>query len=198
MLSIRAAGSLKTADAAPPATRAQCGLMPGTKTRKSESSPLVKTRCQVKATRVIWGGGRRLLTEKIQGWRLNNFVSVGGAFLLHNNFIDSRMSSGQLPVPSYESVSIQWVEFMSNQWVDTSLWSLYSALHVHIPWEIEKRSQMGALSGSLWANGSGRRSNTLEHLDINTRVVAESGSRRYHHSTESALKSFRDGEGWNY
>lgn len=103
-----------------------------------------------------------------------------GEFLLHNkNVIDTRMSSGQLPVPSYVSL-----ESVSKQQADESLRSLHSALHGHILWETEKPSQTGALSGRLWPAGSGRRINTVKHLEMNTRVVTESGSRRYTHSTE--------------
>lgn len=104
-----------------------------------------------------------------------------GEFLLHNkNVINTRMSwVNCLFLPMYPLNP-----FLSNRLMNLyGAWTLHS-LHAHILWEKEKPPQTGALSGRLWPADSGRRINTMKHLEINTRVVAESCSRRYNHSTE--------------
>ena len=148
MLSIKAAVTLRTEDAASPATWAKHSIKPGTQIQRSRSFSSIKTTCHSKAGRVIWGGGRRLLTEKIWGWRLSNsLVSVVSSYSIINIVLLQEWAQVYclfLPVYPFNPSPINRL---------MSLYGACTALGVQMLWEVEKQSKMGAFSVRLWPAG---------------------------------------------
>lgn len=129
-LPTKAAVTLRTEHAASPATWTKHSLKPGAQIQRSRSFSSSKTTCHNKAGRVIWGGGRWLLTEKIWGWRLSSsLVSVMSSYSIINIVLLKEWAQF-LPVYPFNPSPINRL---------MSLYGACTALGVQMLWEVEKQ-----------------------------------------------------------